>query len=528
MMQHEIIQRPNRSTALWSALLIGVILILLYGQGWYGLELIRISKETELATHLADLGRLAQPELKDAALAMSDLALDVRWSVETGEQIPLPAVAPTTDSLSQTPSELQELYRDNLRESKTLPFDRFVRQARLLRVVLLSEEGLVLYDTEQLSPLLDAFEFWRIDAPEIQQALLGESAASPAYRVGDTPVKRHYVPIMDLYAEDENSQPPVRAILCLVAGRDYLGQIDRLASRFFHLNALVTVLMLLIGWIIYRLIRRQQRVERQFERQMAESERLAGLGSLAAGFAHELRNPLEIIRAFTEDLDHSLRNDSALDEAQESCREIIEEVDRMNHLVGQFLRFTREEGTPGDPTTQDDPPPMPTNLFPELQSVLTMLRPTAGKTHVTIDVTPTLDGCEEPPAVRVGLASGPLRQILENLVLNAVQASPDGGGVRVQWRETARQVELRVCDDGPGIPEAIAHRIFEPFFTTRSSGSGLGLSISQRIAEKAGGSLAIDPRGRDDQGACFLLTLPRADERTSTSESPTPKYLEKI
>lgn len=493
-------------TGLWAVVLLGAVLGLQYLGGWYAVELARISEESELEAHLADLGQLAPPTLADPVLGLSDLALDAT----------LATAVKTGNDKSTTPDP--EIYRQGLDKDLTGPLARFAADARLAKLIVISDQGRILYDTAVPGRLLVPYDFWEIDRPQIEQALKGQAAASPAYSTPKDSYKRFYVPIRDAGLLKKGEAPrPAHAIVCLVAGRTYLAGISRLAQGLTRLNLVLTLLMAGLGLLIHHLIRRQRRIERQ----AAESDRLAGLGTLAAGFAHELRNPLEIIRAFTEDLERTLRSGAPPAEAVEACQDIVEEVDRMNRLVGQFLSYSR--GPNKSLASGKGADAQPTPLLATAGSVLAMLRPSAEKHALSLELEHPGAPAEQAWRWTVRLEAGSLKQILINLTLNAIQASPERGRVILAISVAGRQAELRVRDQGPGIPEKECSRIFEPFYSTRQAGSGLGLAVSRRLAVEAGGTLKLEgpPPGR---GACFILTLPRAEDAGALvpAEPPAP------
>jgi signal transduction histidine kinase len=268
-------------------------------------------------------------------------------------------------------------------------------------------------------------------------------------------------------------------------------------------------LVLSVGLLVYQLLVRQ----RKFERQVAHQDRLSSLGSLAAGFAHEVRNPLEIISACTEDLERSLAGRPGLAaDAIESCRDIMEEVDRLNRLVGQFLAYARPTASGGD--LQSAP------ADECVASVAGMLRHVAEKRRVIVESSFSGDGAR----TRTRLDGGALRQVLINLTLNAIQATPSGGLVRLSGAVEGRNLRLIVEDSGPGIPPAIRGKIFDPFFTTRDDGSGLGLSIAHQLVVRSGGRLECDDRPLG-KGARFTVTLPLT-ERPPMATVAAPKPVE--
>lgn len=477
-------------------MLLAFMLLLQFLGGWYAVQAARVSKENELEAHLADIARIAADALQEPAQTMARIEQDsAQIAADAAEQLPDP-----------------ELYAMGLDSTLTQPIVNFAFQARLDRIYIISPNRRVLYDTADRNALLHPFAYWNMDEAEIRRALSGMPEGSPAYQAGDLPFKRFYVPVFaqpDARAVETTSttldepqpvQPRrVRALICLVAGRTYLAQINQLTRTLYNAGAVLLLLTILIGALIFRLLQRQQLIERK----VAQADRLASLGTLAAGFAHELRNPLGIMRAYTEDLEHGLVHSGAGEETVGACREIVEEIERMDHLVGQFLDATRGEKS-GDEA----------GAAPALavsQGVLTMLRPAGERHGVVLELeTPTQAG-QTPAIWRARIGSARLRQVLMNLLLNAIQVSPKGGRVWLRVEAGARQIEFTVTDEGPGIPAAIAGRIFEPFFTTRPGGAGLGLAVSHQIAVAAGGSLTLANPG-SAAGTCFVLMLPRGED----------------
>jgi signal transduction histidine kinase len=180
--------------------------------------------------------------------------------------------------------------------------------------------------------------------------------------------------------------------------------------------------------------------------------------------------------------------------------------------VGQFLGYSR--GRPPQAGIGQ------ASALEAVESVLAIVRPSADKQGVTLRVEHAPASRAEALRWRARLEQGPLRQVLMNLLLNAIEISPRGGLVRIGVEAQPRRVRLTVSDQGPGIERQERARIFEPFYTTREGGSGLGLAISRQIATSAGGALEVgaDP---PDGGACFVLTLPRAADVPADESPPT-------
>ncbi len=233
---------------------------------------------------------------------------------------------------------------------------------------------------------------------------------------------------------------------------------------------------------------------------MKERDRLAVLGQMAAGLAHEIRNPLGAIKGAAQ-----LLQDAAGGGVDHSAREfldiIVEEVDRLDGVVGSVLDLARQRS--------DSVAPI--DLNGEVRRTLQVIGADADPS-LRID---TLLASDLP---RVVIGSDPMRQVLLNLVRNACEASQEGGTVTVSTRMVLRGkdewVQLRVRDEGQGMSHAILQKIYLPFFTTKGRGTGLGLAICQRIVQTAGGR--IDARSREGEGTTITVSLPAASDALGT------------
>jgi two-component system sensor histidine kinase HydH len=258
-----------------------------------------------------------------------------------------------------------------------------------------------------------------------------------------------------------------------------------------------------MGYLIGRLIevRRRERdqsavIRTQMEAieaaraRLVQSEKLAALGQLSASIAHEVRNPLAVIRSAAQSLDESVA--AGDDEGRRACQFIIAEIDRLTSVVSSLLAFAR-------PLRLDPRPVAVDELF---DSALLLAAPDLTRQHVRVA---RPDG---PLPLRVRADVDLVRQVLVGLLVNAVEAVGPDGEVRLAARPRGDAVEIEVADSGPGVPAELQTRIFEPFFTTRARGTGLGLPIARQIVEAHGGKLEVgEPRGR---GARFLVHLPAA------------------
>jgi signal transduction histidine kinase len=226
----------------------------------------------------------------------------------------------------------------------------------------------------------------------------------------------------------------------------------------------------------------------QAEEAVRRSDRLAALGQLAAGLAHELRNPLGTIRASAEMLNRSVANENEV--AREVAGFIAEEVDRTNSLVTRFLDFVRPLQLRRAPA----------DLAQVLDRSVTMVEREAAARQVTVykNYSPDI-----PP---FPLDAELMERVFYNLLANAAQATAPGGAVTVKARPVADSAEVSVIDRGEGIAPNVMDSIFNPFFTTKADGVGLGLAICSKIVDQHGGRIAVE--SEPGKGSVFRVYLP--------------------
>ena len=235
-------------------------------------------------------------------------------------------------------------------------------------------------------------------------------------------------------------------------------------------------------------LRKAQQKQKEDQQTLLRMERLSVMGETSAIVAHELRNPLVAIGGFARALLRSLEEDDA---NRQYAQIISEEVARLERIIHDLLDFIRPQKM------------MRRTVAPDtiVQEVARKLQPTLdhGSVQLHLDL-------RAGPA-EVHCHPGEIQQVLQNLVLNAVQAQPDGGRIRLASRSLEGGVLIQVADDGPGLARDVADKMFSPFFTTKSAGSGLGLTICAQIIKAHGGVL----RGENlaDGGASFSFILPR-------------------
>ncbi|MGH7278141.1 MAG: two-component system sensor histidine kinase NtrB, partial [Candidatus Rokuibacteriota bacterium] len=229
---------------------------------------------------------------------------------------------------------------------------------------------------------------------------------------------------------------------------------------------------------------------REMERRVRQADRLATLGRMAANIAHEIRNPLASMTGAIEALAANL---GAVEERDRLAQIVLRESDRLNDIIKSFLEYAR-------------PAPLAVetiDVAEALDEVLVLLEHRAGPG-------PGLKVVRDFPApLAWRLDPQQFRQAVWNLCLNAVEAMPDGGELRVGAEVHRRRLEVSVADTGDGIASAELSHLFEPFFSTKPHGSGLGLALVHRIVQDHGGE--ADVRSAPGMGTTFTLTFPARD-----------------
>jgi signal transduction histidine kinase len=215
--------------------------------------------------------------------------------------------------------------------------------------------------------------------------------------------------------------------------------------------------------------------------------RMSALGHLSAGLAHEIRNPLAGIEGAAVVVERSPENE---EQRKEFLGIIQEESRRLNRLVTQFLDFARPRA----------PELRLADVGELLHSVINLVSQTLPRLDISIetqiasDLEPFMCDPEQ------------LKQVILNLLLNSVQAMPNGGRIVVSAAKEQATLKIRVRDQGTGIPKEMVDSIYDPFFTTKETGTGLGLPIAYQVIEQHGGELILEENS--EQGACFAITIP--------------------
>lgn len=314
----------------------------------------------------------------------------------------------------------------------------------------------------------------RVDPSRVEQALGGEVEVAAGYRLGELTVATGYFPIR---GEDGR----VAAVLALEAGEAFTGAGKGL-PRALALGVVLSVLSALslaLAAARYRVV--EQR-EREAAARAARGEALARMAAVAA---HEIRNPLGVIRG-TVELMRDRISPVVKPRDLEALDDVLSEVERLKRLTQDFLDLSSER-----PLERGEV---------DLETLL------AEAGRATEAAFPAIQVKREAPGPLPAIPgdAGRLRQVLANLLTNAAQAQREGA-VELDARVDGGAVRIRVRDHGPGVPPELRDKLFEPFVTGRVGGTGLGLAVSRQIVQRHGGSLTLLS---DPEGATFEIRLP--------------------
>lgn len=380
--------------------------------------------------------------------------------------------------------------------------------------------------------------------PAHGQDLSTSSVAEVSRELAGDPAGVHYLRGGRWYVATAEVRPPGWRLALLVPEDDVVGpayesagkilrETDRIRLNFVHILVFATLGVVGLAWlvavhqskglrILLRGIRRigeghldhrlpegrgdtgrlaralnsmaesLQEKKRELERAYAEVEqerKLSAVGRLAAGVAHEVNNPLATIATYAQLL---CRNAELPPDAREDLAVVLEEVRRIRDKVGALLDLARSDASQR----------VPTDLNRLIEEMVGLVRHEAQSREIRLET--DLD----PSVPVLALDRSGIRQVLWNLLGNALDAHGTGGRVRVATRLDTSVVVLEVEDEGPGVPEHLLPKIFEPFFTTKEvgEGTGLGLAVSFRIVRNHGGKIEVE--NRTPAGCVFRVVLP--------------------
>jgi signal transduction histidine kinase len=238
--------------------------------------------------------------------------------------------------------------------------------------------------------------------------------------------------------------------------------------------------------VILRDITERTRLEEQLRR----TERVAELGTLASGMAHEIGTPMNVILGRAEYLMDRVQDEPV----KKGLQTIIAQVERITRVMNQLLSFARRK----------PPQPGPLALQEVIENSLEMFHERLSNHRVQVFTH------VDPDCPHVQADSDQMNQVLINLIMNAIQAMPEGGTLGIELGQQSDMVKLTVSDTGHGIPKDLVIKIFDPFFTTKEfgKGTGLGLTVVKGIIEEHQGTITVE--SQENKGTTFTISLPRA------------------
>jgi len=335
-------------------------------------------------------------------------------------------------------------------------------------------DGKLAVPADATGPARRRVDLLRTDPEEVTAALAGETRVGPGYALGDLQVTVGYFPV-------RGPEGRVESVLVLEAGRAFSSARDSLRRALWGGVALSTVGALALALVAARWLR-DERARREAAARAARGDALTKMAAMAA---HEIRNPLGVIRGTVELMRE--RSGAKLSERdKESLEDVLGEVERLRRLTEDLLDLSADRP-----------------LAAQRVELPEVLEEAARATEAAFPGVKVRRSFPELPPVEGD--AGRLRQVFANLLQNAAQAQGEGE-VRLAAEVDGSGVRVRVEDDGPGVPPDIRERLFDLFVTGKANGTGLGLALCRRLVERHGGTVALVPEQR--KGSTFEVRLP--------------------
>ena len=440
-MSFSLVKSSRTLVILVSIAIILVLAVFNFGS-WIFIHQIEDSLESEL-----------EKRLKAVANITAELVEDSRFVTFYNRQQELSARLFITSTLERLPDaiDIQQVFLMNRS-----------------RQVLASSNALLVPPGEEVLYLLD-------DSTEILQAWQGETIASAIRVIGESKFKTAYAPVKD---SDEN-------IICLVVVEANAGFFQLLAKfkKGLVIGGIASFVVLLIfAAVLVSVITLFMRTQDDLRR----SERLAAMGQMAATVAHEIRNPLSIIKGTAEVLQQKYEQREKPDELFDF---IPSEVRRLNRLVSDFLNFARNR----DIVLRKN------DIIQTVKQAVNMVQKSEESSQIKWVIT------NQQTTLLIAYDEDAITQVLINLLFNASQAMKGSGTIEVIIEKHSHEIHIAVRDNGPGLPDS-AEKIFEPFYTTKTKGSGLGLAVCKQFIERHKGRMTAEsPKGK---GTTMHMWLP--------------------
>jgi signal transduction histidine kinase len=458
-------------------LLAGFLLVFVNGGGWYLYNVIARSLDVALSERLLAVGRTVALDL---ALWQVPEALEEMEGTEPGvtEDTEETRVTDFLDFLEPVSAHLRRIQEAN----------------DLRRIVLLDREGRILFDSSGTGSFGSVETFLAVDRLEFETALGGHPEATVAYPAESVYYKRVYIPVttLETNAPDDYLSDSVPMVLSIEAGSLYLSQLATVRGQFLVLGLFSLALGGVWVVVVYRIARKNLLLERAAER----TARAMEIGQMTAGVAHEIRNPLGIIRTNAECLLNAADHASI----RETAQDILEETDRLTRIV---QRFSLLSGT--DQRSSGTTEEIPSNgTGTEIASFFPPFLERFRMGYPELDI--SLHVADPEAAVIIPLSQEETESIFSNLLQNAAESMDGDGRISIEVSVRKDEVRVRIEDAGAGMTEEEIEAALRPFHTTKPTGTGIGLPLAKGLVEKAGGTLEI--RSRKRKGTKVTVRLP--------------------
>ena len=353
-----------------------------------------------------------------------------------------------------------------------------IDEEKVHTIAVLDTSGVILFATDKGLPVGETNPYWASEIGVIKAAALGVPAYGGLRRVGNLYLRVAFAPVFDPLGD-------ISAIVAVEAGANYFGLLATLRKGVWLAGIISGIAIFFIVLVMFLGKRELERLQFHLEK----AATLSGIGMMAATLAHEVRNPLAIIKGSAE----AIPQTETKGEMDELVQFIDEEVDRLSGIVESHLAVARGR----------EFPKAKQKLSAVVDKVVLRYRMQLKERGIGVIV-----DMENDPAVPYSFSA--IRQVLYNLLENSASATSAGGVIKVilgnKRIDGADYGTIKISDTGRGIPkEQLAH-IFEPFHTTKQKGTGLGLFITKQIVEGHGGKISVE--SEIDVGTIFTVALP--------------------
>ncbi|RKZ33329.1 hypothetical protein DRQ33_04435 [bacterium] len=437
----------KKNTGIHRLFLIGIIVLIVIWSGFNLINFLQYKKFYQFARQ--DLG-------ENLALLSKSIASSIDYNWVELARIGMPELA------EENPTEL---------------LNSLVDREEIYNISVLDTTGEIIYSTDSRLAVGIPNPYWASETKAIKTASLGIPTYGGLRKVEDRFLRVAFAPIYDPFGE-------VIGIMGLEAGANYFGLLATLHQGLWILGIVSTIAIIFIIVILWLGKRELEKLYSQLER----AATLSGIGMMAATLAHEVKNPLAIIKSSAESIPDAPKN-----EVIELVDFINEEVERLAGIVESHLAVARGR----------EFPKVPQKLSAVVEKVIPRYQKKLGKQGIGVIVE-----VESDPKVPYSFPS--IRQVIYNIMENAASATQKGGIIRVKiGTENIKQNEygyISISDTGTGIPTDKLEHIFEPFHTTKKQGTGLGLFIAKQIIEGHNGDILVE--SDESVGTTFKILIP--------------------